>query len=169
MSDQKTPKSRARPKSKRPDGSELPKPERIRHLVGLMARNEYKGGDTLRELATLWGVAVKTVEADATEASRVVRLFVGSSDEIRKAAMESLAGIAAEARAMGEIHHGYMRAAVDAIGMLTGLGGAPTTTRTEHTGKDGAPIVPAKIGILLPEEEPEPNPEPAASPEADET
>lgn len=149
-------RTKPRAKSKRPDGTELPKPERIRHIVGLMSRNEYKSGDTVRELAALWGISEKSVEGDAAEASRIVRMFAGSADEIRKAAMEMLAQIAAEARWFGPTHHGYYRAATEAVGLLTGLGGAPPTTRTEHTGKDGAPIVPAKIGILLPEEEGEP-------------
>lgn len=145
-----------RAKSKKSDGTELPKVERVHYLVRLMSRNEYQGAATNEELAKAWGISSKTVETDAAEASRVVRMATGTSEQIREAAKEALAAIAQKGLSLGHKHPGYLRASSEAIGLLAGLGGVPPVTRTEHTGKDGAPIVPAKIGILLPEEEGEP-------------
>jgi hypothetical protein len=52
--------------------------ERIAHIVGMMERFEWVRGKSSPALAELWGLSVKTVEGNASEASRRI---VGDKDE----------------------------------------------------------------------------------------
>lgn len=118
--------------------------ERVEHIARLMASNLWRSGITNRELVAAWGVSLDTMKDYAAEASRIVRRDLGDSEEIRARAMVALEQLAVDCRSLRKKHPSYVKAAVDAIGLMTGLGGCPPVTRTEVTGKDGAPMVGAE-------------------------
>lgn len=62
-----------------------PARDRIAHIVGLMARQVWeRGGSQTDELAELWGVARATVEADASEAKRLLDVFYRDGDQVEE-------------------------------------------------------------------------------------
>lgn len=62
--------------------------KRVQFCYDLMARNEWRSGNTDRELAEAWGVARATVWGYSTQASRLVKMQLGDGEEMR----ERLAG-----------------------------------------------------------------------------
>lgn len=58
--------------------------ERIRECMRLMCIGQWRAGATHAELAARWGVTVATVSGYATNASRLLRMLVGTSDEAKQ-------------------------------------------------------------------------------------
>ena len=109
---------RARPERKCPE-----KADRVRHIMGLMAKGQWITGVTSYDLAKRWRVHPDTVHFDSAEASRRVR-DVTTDDEIRAQIMLTLQTITSRAMTKGEL-----RTAVESVKALAGITGveAPKT------------------------------------------
>lgn len=118
--------------------------QRVEHIARLMASNLWRTGITNRELAEVWSVGLDCMKDYAAEASRIVRRDIGDSEEIRARALVALEQLAADARRLRKKHPSYVKASVEAISLMTGLGGCPPVTRTEVTGADGKPMIGAE-------------------------
>lgn len=74
--------------------------ERVDHIVGLMARGEWRAAASHRDLAVLWGVSVGSVQDYAREASGILRHLVeGDVEGIRAAVVASVERIRVDALA----------------------------------------------------------------------
>ncbi len=88
-------------KSKRaPRSSPEEKARRLRHIIGLMARDEWTA-DVATELAEEWGVAVDTVQDMSSEASRFVRNVI-DPEWVRRVAAANMERYAAGAEQDGK-------------------------------------------------------------------
>lgn len=96
------------PKRERKPRTAPPKDERIERLVRLMQEGRYFTGITPRELATEWGLHWHTVENDACEASRIVRIGPEKREEYRNNARLRIEGMIAKAVAEADFH-GYAK------------------------------------------------------------
>lgn len=107
-------KKRKKPKPARRDQ----KPHRVRHCMRLMAQGLWIGGLTADELATKWGVTLRSVESYAAEASRRIREGVMLDEEMRSQVLSTIQSIATEANELG-------KKAMTAAQPMPGLNGAP--------------------------------------------
>lgn len=92
-------KKRKKPKPARRDQ----KPHRVRHCMRLMAQGLWVAGLTADELATKWGVTLRSMESYAAEASRRIREGVMLDDEMRGQVLSTIQSIATEANELGKL------------------------------------------------------------------
>lgn len=98
-------RGKAAPEKKAPK-----KAARIQHIVELMCSGCWVRGVTGVELAAEWSLHVSTVEADAAEASRIVRGLVADDDELKAMILQTLQTITRRA-----MHRGQLRTAVESL------------------------------------------------------
>ena len=75
--------------------------ERMAHIVGLMAGQQWETGRTGPSLAREWGVPLSTVEGYAAVASKLVLAELGGED-LRARILVGLESLGAEARRSGD-------------------------------------------------------------------
>jgi len=108
------------------------KAKRIRCLVEAMTGGMWVTGVTAHQLAAAWGMSPKTLEADASEASRIVREAVATDDEIRARVLGTLETITQQA-----MKRGQLRSAIEAVRVLAGVRGLEAPTQLEVDGVAG--------------------------------
>lgn len=127
---------------------------RVEIIADLMVDGRWLGRRSAKELAKTWSVSVNAVHEYASTASTLVRVSIGTPEEILVRILASLDRIATLA-----LHKGKYDAAIKAnLGLATVLGlNAPTRVKSELSGPDGGPIQTSNAVIILPPLEPEPD------------
>jgi hypothetical protein len=74
------------------------KDARIEYLADLMVRGLYVTRRTSRELSEVWGISYRTIENDASDASRLIRIGPEKRDEWRAQQQAYCAALREEAR-----------------------------------------------------------------------
>lgn len=120
---------------------------RVEIIADLMVDGRWLGRRSAKELASRWSVSVNAVHEYASTASTLVRVSIGSPEEILVRICASLDRIATLA-----LHKGKYDAAIKAnLGLADVLGlKAPTKSKTELSGPDGGPIQTAGVVVLPP-------------------
>jgi hypothetical protein len=126
--------------------------DRVQWIALKMALYRWVPGESHQEVMRAWGVSRASVAEWASEASRVVHRDIGSSEDIRAAHLVGLGRVARKCFANIDEHPMYANAFINAIALASGLGGCPPVTRTEVTGKDGAPALGADAVRAMAEE-----------------
>lgn len=102
-----------------------PKVERVRLIAGLMAKAQYRGLQTIEELATCWGIKEDTVRDDVAEAGRSLKVTPGEMESTRAMMAQFFQTIAHEAKThMNKLGQPDYKAALEAMtkyGIYSGI------------------------------------------------
>lgn len=116
---------------------------RVAHIVGLMARFEFRRGTTAQQLADEWGLSLGYVHNLTAEASRKVRAQFTDPDAL---AADVVPGMLRSFR--GAVEEGDARGVAALAAQLLEVGGLKVT-RTELTGKGGGALQVQQTGVVI--------------------
>lgn len=120
---------------------------RVEIIADLMVDGRWLGRRSAKELAKTWSVSVNAVHEYASTASTLVRVSIGTPEEILVRILASLDRIATLA-----LHKGKYDAAIKAnLGLAEVLGlKAPIRSKTELSGPEGGPVQVSSVVVLPP-------------------